>query len=249
MPTKKPIMRNPRSQTAGADQAGFAARLQIVVQQWPSADRLAKATGVSPSAFRKWLKGGAEPSRDRLVALAETAGVNVSWLAQGEGAEPDLLTMAHRARSSQSPESGGIPNPHQFLMLPKRPEAAAAGAGHPDTSEPAEFIGFRHDWLRSRFGREPCDLILEIAVGDSMEPDIRDGDILLVDTTDQIFRVFGIYVLEMRGERLVKRVQRKFDGSLIFISDNRVYQPESISTELAKEVRALGRVIWRGGKL
>jgi phage repressor protein C with HTH and peptisase S24 domain len=249
VPTKEPIMRNPRSQTSGADQAGFAARLQHVVRQWPSADRLAKATGVSPSAFRKWLKGGAEPSRDRLVALAEAAGVNVAWLAQGEGAEPDLLTMANRARSPQSPEPGGILNPNQFLVLPKRPEAAAAGAGHPTTNEPAEFIGFRHDWLRTTFGREPGDLILEIAVGESMEPHIHDGDMLLVDTTDRNFRVFGVYVIEMRGERLVKRVQRKFDGSLIVISDNHVYQPESISSELAKEVRALGRVIWRGGKL
>src|ERR1700689_3706811 len=97
------IKRKLRSSTAGADQAGFVARLQRIAQQWRSADRLAKATGVSPSAFRKWLKGIAEPSRDRLVALAEAAGVNVSWLAQGEGPAPYSATLAHRARSYQSP--------------------------------------------------------------------------------------------------------------------------------------------------
>jgi phage repressor protein C with HTH and peptisase S24 domain len=223
------------------------ARLQLVVQQWPSADRLAKATGVSPSAFRKWLKGVAEPSRDRLVAVAEAAGVNVSWLAQGEGPEPDMLSLASRARTPQSAPLGGNPNIAQFLVLPKRSEAAAAGAGHPVTNAPTEFIGFRHDWLRTTFGRDPGDLILEIAVGDSMEPDIRNGDLLLVDTTDQTFRNFGIYVVEARGERLVKRVQRKFDGSLVLISDNKVYQPESIPADLAKEVKVVGRVIWRGG--
>ncbi len=222
------------------------ARLQIVVQQWPSADRLAKATGVSPSAFRKWLKGVAEPSRDRLVALAEAAGVNVSWLAQGEGAEPDLASLAARAHS---PDLAGNPNISQYLVLPKRPEGAAAGSGHPVVGGPVEFIGFRHDWLRATFGRDPGDLILEIAIGESMEPDIRNGDLLLVDTTDQTFRNFGIYVIEVRGERLVKRVQRKFDGSLILISDNKVYQPESIPAELAKEVHVVGRVIWRGGPL
>jgi phage repressor protein C with HTH and peptisase S24 domain len=82
-----------------------------------------------------------------------------------------------------------------------------------------------------------------------MEPHIRNGDLLLIDTKDQTFRNFGIYVIEVRGERLVKRVQRKFDGSLILISDNTVYQPESISAELAEEVRVVGRVIWRGGQV
>src|SRR5580692_10473706 len=108
--------RKPRSRTAGADQAGFAARLQFVVQQWPSADRLAKATGVSPSAFRKWLKGVAEPGRDRLVALAEAAGVTVSWLAQGEGVRPDPLSLAAHARSPQSGDLAVNPSIAQFLV-------------------------------------------------------------------------------------------------------------------------------------
>jgi phage repressor protein C with HTH and peptisase S24 domain len=225
------------------------ARLQLVVRQWPSADRLAKATGVSPSAFRKWLKGVAEPSRDRLVALAEASGVDVSWLAQGQGAEPDLISLAARAHSPQSADLAGNPNIAQYLVLPKRQEAAAAGSGRPTTAVPTEFIGFRHDWIRTTFGREPADLILEIAVGESMEPRIRDGDLLLVDTTDRTFRNFGVYVIEARGERLVKRVQRKFDGSLILISDNKIYQPESIPADLTKEVQTIGRVIWRGGQV
>lgn len=244
-----PSKRKPRPRVEGADQAGFVARLQLVVQQWPSADRLAKATGVSPSAFRKWLKGLAEPRRDHLVALAEAVGVNVSWLAQGEGAEPDLPSLANRAHSPQSPEQAGNLNTAQFLVLPKRREAAAAGSGHPPANIPTEFIGFRRDWLRTTFGRQPGDLVLETAVGESMEPGIHNGDLLLLDTTDQSFRNFGIYVIEVRGERLVKRVQRKFDGSLILISDNGVYQPESIPAELATEVQVVGRVVWRGGQI
>jgi phage repressor protein C with HTH and peptisase S24 domain len=179
------------------------------------------------------------------VALAGTAGVSVAWLAQGEGPEPDLVSLDARARS---PDSAG-PDASQFHLLPKVPEAAAAGGGQPTTSGATEFIGFRHDWLRTTLHREPQDIILETAVGESMEPHIRNGDLLLVDTTDQTFRNFGIYVIEVREERLVKRVQRKFDGSLILISDNAVYQPEIISAELAKEVRVVGRVIWRGGTL
>jgi len=221
----------------------------LVAQQWPSADRLAKATGVSPSAFRKWLKGVAEPGRDRLVALAEATGISLSWLARGEGEMPDLASLAARARYPTITNLAASRDIAQFLLLPKRAEAAAAGSGDHGSEEPTEFLGFRHDWLRDTFGREPGTLVLEIAVGESMEPDIHDGDALLVDTTDRTFRNFGIYVIEARKERLVKRVQRKFDGSLILISDNPKYQPELIPAELAKEVRVVGRVIWRGGRI
>lgn len=203
---------------------------------------------MSPSAFRKWLKGAAEPSRDRLVALAEAAGISVAWLAQGEGNEPDLASLAARARSAHTTDLPGL-NLSQFLVLPPKPEAAAAGSGYQRAEALTDFIGFRHDWLRLTFGRRPDEIILEIAVGESMEPNIRNGDLLLVDSADQTFRNFGIYVIEVRGERLVKRVQRKFDGSLILISDNKVYQPESIPAELAKEVQVVGRVIWRGGQI
>jgi phage repressor protein C with HTH and peptisase S24 domain len=244
-----PLKRKPRLRTVEADQAGFVARLQLVVRQWPSADRLAKAAGVSPSAFRKWLKGVAEPNRARLVALSEAAGVDLSWLAQGEGTEPDLRGLAARAQETHSPDLARHPSISQFLVLPARAEAVAAGSGRPATNEPTEFIGFRHDWLRTTFDRAPNDLILEIAIGESMEPHIRNGDLLLIDTTDRTFRNFGIYVIEVRKERLVKRVQRKFDGSLILISDNQVYQAEWISAEQAKEVQVIGRVIWRGGQL
>jgi phage repressor protein C with HTH and peptisase S24 domain len=97
------------------------------------------------------------------------------------------------------------------------------------------------------FDLEPENIMLISATGDSMEPGIRDGDLLLIDTSHSSFSDFGIYVFEARGERLVKRVQRKFDGTLYVISDNTVYQPEVISSVLATEIKVVGKVVWRGG--
>jgi phage repressor protein C with HTH and peptisase S24 domain len=229
-----------------ADRASFVTRLQFVVAQWPSVDRLAKATGVSPSAFRKWLKGEAEPSRDRVVALAGAAGVSVSWLAQGEGPEPNLAVLGAYGHDTSYLVSSDGPS---FLLLPKVAVSAAAGAGRPQPQSATSFIGFRHDWLQTTFGLEPQDILLETVVGDSMEPHIHNGDILLVNSTDLTFRNFGVYVITVRDERLVKRVQRKFDGSLILISDNSKYQPETIAPEIAAEIKVVGRVIWRGGAI
>lgn len=229
----------------GADREAFVGRLQRIVGHWRSADRLARAMGVSPSAFRKWLKGEAEPSRERLVALADAAGVGIGWLAKGEGPQP-------RFRDAPGSVMGdGSLDPSQFLVLPKHPEAAAAGSVTPvpPEAQASAFVAFGHDWIRRSFGIEPQDLVLETAVGESMSPTIGDGDMLLVDSTDRRFREFGVYVLEFSGQRLVKRVQRKLDGSLVLISDNAVYEPERISEDRATEVKALGRVVWSGGKL
>ncbi len=228
----------------GADREAFMARLQHIVGHWRSADRLARAMDVSPSAFRKWLKGEAEPSRERLVALADAAGVSVAWLAKGEGPRPRFRD----ARGGQ----GGL-DPEQFLVLPKHADQAAAAAGSvtpaPPAAQASHFMAFGHDWIRRSFSIEPDDLMLETAMGESMVPTIHNGDLLLIDTTDQRFQEFGIYVLEYTGQRLVKRVQRKLDGSLLLISDNVIYEPERIPPERTEGVKVLGRVVWSGGKL
>jgi phage repressor protein C with HTH and peptisase S24 domain len=226
----------------GAERQAFVTRLQFVLDHWPSADKLAKAAGVSPSALRKWLRGEAEPSRERLITFADAAGVEIAWLVRGEGEPPSLRDLSNRR-----PEGDDRPPVDEFLLLPHKPKAAAAGSGRPAPEHPTEFIAFRRDWIRTMFDLAPEQVTLIAAVGDSMEPGIRDGDLLLVDTRQDAFTEFGIYVFEARGERLVKRVQRKFDGTLYVISDNSVYQPEVISSELASEIKVVGKVIWRGG--
>ncbi|MEI9986183.1 MAG: helix-turn-helix transcriptional regulator [Aliidongia sp.] len=89
------------SDNPSGDRQAFVARLQFVLDHWPSADRLARAAGISPSALRKWLRGEAEPSRERLIAFADTAGVPIAWLVRGEGVQPALHkeTLVARRRS------------------------------------------------------------------------------------------------------------------------------------------------------
>ena len=102
-------------------------------------------------------------------------------------------------------------------------------------------MALRHDWIRAVCKVEPTELVLETATGESMTPTIRDGNTLLIDTTDRTFRNFGIYVLEINGQRLVKRVQRKHDGSLVLISDNSAYQPDAVGKDAASDVTVVGR--------
>jgi phage repressor protein C with HTH and peptisase S24 domain len=201
--------------------------------------------GVSPSAFRKWLKGEAEPSRERLVALAGAAKVAIGWLATGEGPEPDFATGDHPPRRGAD-EAIGL---GRFVLLPRRPTAVAAGI--PAEADPdwvdSGYLALRQDWIRSVVGLDPAHAGLEVAVDDSMVPTIHHGDLLLLDTSDQAFARCGVYVMEIGGERLVKRVQRKLDGSLTLISDNPGYERDSLPPDKAADVRAIGRVVWAGG--
>src|SRR5579859_7615499 len=96
-------MSRSRENSGTLDRTAFIERLQLILRHWPSADRLARATGVSPSAFRKWLRGEAEPSRERLVSLAQAAGVSSGWLVSGEGPAPRLHEVAGPGR-----DPGGI---------------------------------------------------------------------------------------------------------------------------------------------
>jgi phage repressor protein C with HTH and peptisase S24 domain len=228
-----------------ADKSAFVSRLQTILAHWPSADRLARAMGVSPSAFRKWLKGEAEPSRERLVALARTTGVGVAWLAEGEGPPPAFEVVAGARRRPKAAEPAEEQGWSQFVVLPDQP-AAPAGSQAPAMSG---FMALRHDWVRAVCGVDPDNLRLVLANDDSMMPTIRSGDTLLIDTTDRSYQTLGVYMMEINGLRMVKRVQRKHDGSLVLISDNPACQVDVIDSSTADKVVVIGRVVWAGGTI
>ncbi len=220
---------------SNAEKAAFVARLQIILSHWPSADRLARNMGASPSAFRKWLKGEAEPSRGRLVALAHAAGVGVAWLAEGAGPEPTF-----------EPEAGAR------RRRPVGREAVTGTAWNDPVpwagpSKGPQPIAPYQEWIRATLGMDPAHVMVEIASGDAMAPTIRDGDMLLIATGTRSTAGNGMYLLKIGDQREVKRVQRKHDGGLLLISDNRAYHPETIDKTEADRIAVIGRVVWAGG--
>src|SRR6185312_13795628 len=235
------------SREPGASRSAFVSRLHTILRQWPSVDRLARAMQVSPSAFRKWLKGEAEPSRERLVALAEATKVSIAWLAAGEGPDPAFPAQEGVSRRGRAADPMEGIDTTRFALLPRRPDAAAVEASLVSPPAMVEYIAFRHDWIASNLNVDPEALALEIAVGDSMMPTIRNGDTLFIDTSDKRFCTSGIYVLAVEGQRLVKRVQRKLDGSVRLISDNPSYEPEVLPPDYAEQIAVVGRLIWRAG--
>lgn len=82
-----------------------------------------------------------------------------------------------------------------------------------------------------------------------MEPTIRHGDLLLIDTGEPRVKDNAIYALLIEGDLVVKRVQRKLDGTLVVRSDNDAYPPEEIPAAESARLGVVGRVRWFGRSL
>ena len=71
---------------AGWSSALFATRLKLMIGKNP-ASRFARKCGLNEGTLRKYLMGEATPGVDKLLRIAQVAGVNLHWLVTGEGVQ------------------------------------------------------------------------------------------------------------------------------------------------------------------
>ena len=109
-------------------------------------------------------------------------------------------------------------------------------------------MAFRRDWLR-REGLTERNLVAITLVGDSMAPTIRDGALCLVDTGEDHVKADGVYILQLDGHLIAKRLQPDFSGGVFIRSDNPAYREQHLTAEVAASLRVVGRAIWAGAKL
>lgn len=105
-------------------------------------------------------------------------------------------------------------------------------------------VAFSYEWMRHNLSHTTGDISSVKVLGDSMSPTLLDGDTVLIDRGFSEIKVDAVYVIDMLGQRLVKRVQRKSDGSLVIISDNKAYSREAIPRSRVHEINVIGRVVW-----
>lgn len=208
----------------------------------------ATVAGVSAEQLNKWIKGTVKVPVEALRLLAEAADVDFSWLATGEGVPPTNRPM--QIRSAPGSASGGSPrfaegiDAAPFVQLPLFDVAASAGVGLPVGSEvQLAAIAFDPDFLRER-GAVPDRCSIITASGDSMQPSIPDGSLLVVDHSQIDVKNGHIMVVNVGEDLLVKRIRRRLDGLIELISDNPAYPPETISRDALQQLRVVGRVVY-----
>jgi hypothetical protein len=126
--------------------------------------------------------------------------------------------------------------------------AASAGPGGEAIDEaPQGWFAFEPRFLR-RLTASPDALSAVRVQGDSMEPTLKAGDDILVDSSDATERLRdGIYVLRIDDALNVKRLAVAPGGRLSIISDNERYPPMERRRE--DNVEIVGRVVWAGRRL
>lgn len=224
----------------------FGARIREAIGD-ESVNAFAKRCELPEATLRGYLKGK-YPTADKALRIAETSGVTVEWLIAGRGPsrmhEPDLVIRRDDGAVMMI-EAKRLPG-SSFALIPRLDIQASAGNGRVALhEEPLEYLAFQADWLRGR-GINPGSARILTARGDSMEETIRDGDILLVDTSIDRVRDNSIYVVIYGDMVLVKRIHGRINGSLQLISDNPRYPPEEVSAAEVDQLNIAGRVMWFG---
>ncbi len=123
-------------------------------------------------------------------------------------------------------------------------EASAGGGRVIHSEQVVEHLAFKTSWIRSGLGLNPSHLVLISAVGDSMEPTIRAGDLPLSDRAVENIVDDALYSILINNVLLIKRIQRLFDASVLVKSDNPAYQTQTLSKTQAEDLQVIGRLVW-----
>lgn len=201
----------------------FATRIiEAMNERGLSAMDLHRATGVSYDVINK-LKQRPDSSTkaDNARALASYLGIDVD--------------------ADQGGDSGAT-------MIDVYDVHASAGNGAiVEAEEVIDRLSFPVDYLRRVTKTAPKHLAIIGVKGDSMEPTLRDDDVVMLDATKCSLDYDGLFVLRWGDALHVKRIGRARSDSVRIISDNAsIYPPVEIPRE---EIHVVGKVIWIGKKV
>ncbi len=188
--------------------SSFADRLRQVIGD-EAIYAFGRRAGISDTALRSYLKGSV-PGIDKAVKIAQVGQVSLNWLITGEGSP--------RLDSDSKAE---------YVYIPFVDGAVSAGAGVLVREESiAAVMAFERNWLRAHLKGNPAELSLIRVQGDSMAPTLEDGDWIFVERQEGgDLGCEGIYVFQMDGDLLVKRLQRLPGSQVKVISDNPRFPP------------------------
>lgn len=204
----------------------------------------ASRNGISKSTLHNVLNKEGNPRADQLLKMSKATGRPIEWLLTGDG------PMKRDEAEVIGEYTTGKDLGDEFVLVPRYEVAASAGGGAMVHSEQiVDHLAFRSEWVRNALDVSVQALALISVKGDSMEPTLSNGDLILVDTGTNKVEDNAIYVLRYNGSLMVKRIQRKITGTLIIKSDNVVYEPETVTGEAVNNLHVVGRVVWSGRRM
>ena len=224
-----------------ADEVGTRLKQWRESQDWRRED-LAFKSGIPIGTVRNHETGVTTPKSEHLAAYF-SVGIDPTWLVTGQESVNGHHVPVMGPINASIPS--GVVSP-DFTLVPRLSIEASAGNGAINGNEEvAEMLAFGTNWLSKLGISAPFARVILIR-GDSMQPTLNNGDIVLVDTIVERIDDAGIYAIRVDDRLLVKRVSPRSDGSLLLISENPIYPPEEISASAVGMLGIIGRVKWCG---
>lgn len=191
-----------------------------------SLSELAGILKVNRSSITQARKKDSVPA-NWLLELFRQHGLNPDWLVGGQGPE----------RIKYENETGNT-----FYPVPKVQARLCAGAGSFEVDGRIEgYYSFRSKWLRHK--GVAGSMVLMDVFGNSMTPEIKDGDTVLIDQSQKDIIAGTIYAVGIEDTIMVKRIE-KHPRKLVLLSDNKEYAPIFLRDNEIEDVRIIGKVLW-----
>ncbi len=119
--------------------------------------------------------------------------------------------------------------------------SVSAGGGAYENDDSYESFEVPPYFINILGGQENLKNIDAInVIGDSMEPTLNSNNIIFIDKTKRDVSRDGIYAFTTNHGLFVKRIQRRVDGQIDVISDNKDYPIQILEKQ---DVNIVGKVI------
>lgn len=179
---------------------------------------LARRCGVKPPSVNGWLSGKAKFLRgENLLAAAQALGISQHWLATGKGEMKPAAPLQGKPVLPIDEESEND-DIYRVRKVQIKLQAGICGFEISQENEDDSPIYFRKDWMQAR-GFKHENLIAITIRGDSMEPGLYEGDVVVINTADKTPVDGEVFAINYEGEAIVKRLIRD-SGKWWLSSDN-----------------------------
>nr|WP_026601661.1 LexA family transcriptional regulator [Methylomonas sp. 11b] len=192
---------------------------------------LADAIGISPQVLVNRKNTDSIPYEELIDAAIE-AGLDVGYILTNKRSVKPV-------REKTAEYTNG-----EYAEIPHFNVQAAAGPGKvAPIDEESRPLSFRRDWLKAR-GLSPANLAIVDVSGDSMEPYLKDEDLVLVDRAQTEISSGKTYVLRLDGHLLVKNLQLLPHGLVQVASFNAGFPPYQVDlSDESLDMAVIGRVV------
>ncbi|QIR80018.1 S24 family peptidase (plasmid) [Sulfurospirillum diekertiae] len=119
----------------------------------------------------------------------------------------------------------------------------SAGGGAWNDEEGFEYMYIHYEGLNSFSHAQEASLHAINVIGDSMEPTLKDKEIILCDTTCKEFEDGDIFMIHTLEGLFVKRLFQDAKGTISLRSDNPNYTPTCINKLGLDDITLIGKVI------